>query len=210
MSAEDDVRAIEGYLHRRIPIAAAIGVRVRTAGSSYVRLSAPIAPNINVEPERGAGRGALEHGAAGGMPQPGADAHGPRRGATGGLTARGAGGPPSGTAPPGPMAAEEAVVFGGSAAAVAILAAWTLLYVRERARGGGARLVIQRSTIHYERPITGDFEAVCELTDEADYARFERTLARRGRARITLRSALLQDGRRAASFEGDFVALRGA
>jgi thioesterase domain-containing protein len=173
-----DPRAIEAYLLRRIPIAAAMGIRVAAADPALVRLAVPFAPNINAEPHSarfGAGSG----GEAAGDIQ--------AAGATGGD-----------------------MVFGGSAVAAAILAAWTLLYVRERAAGGSARLLIQRSAIRYERPITADFEAVCELTDEAAYGRFRRMLARHGRARLTLGSALLQEGRRAASFEGDFVALRPA
>jgi thioesterase domain-containing protein len=64
--------------------------------------------------------------------------------------------------------------------------------------------------MHYEHPITRDFRGVCELTDEASYRKFRAALDRRRRARITLRSVLLQDGERAGSFEGDFVVLAGA
>jgi thioesterase domain-containing protein len=102
----------------------------------------------------------------------------------------------------------HATAFGGSAVALAILAAWTLLRVRERAVGSGAALVIQSSSMQYERPITGAFEALCELHDERAYERFRRTLERRGRARITLAALLTQDGARMASFAGDFVGLR--
>jgi thioesterase domain-containing protein len=143
---------IESYLRRRIPLAVAMGIEVRSATPSRVELAAPLAPNTN----------------------------------------------------------NGEMVFGGSAVAVAILAAWTLLYIRERDLGGNAQLLIQRSSMHYERPITRDFRGVCELTDEASYRRFRATLDRRRRARITLRSALLQDGERAGSFEGDFVVLAGA
>ncbi|HTV51677.1 MAG TPA: YiiD C-terminal domain-containing protein [Steroidobacteraceae bacterium] len=111
-------------------------------------------------------------------------------------------------APLAPNLNPHASVFGGSAVAIAILAAWTLLTVRERAAGYGAGLIIQRSSMRYERPITADFEALCELTDEARYARFRALLERRGRARITLTAWLQQDTVRAASFEGDFVGLR--
>jgi thioesterase domain-containing protein len=162
VSAGLEPREIEAYLHRRIPITAAMGIRVRTAQPARVVLAAPLAPNVNVDPDLGG----LSTGAG------------------------------------------DVMVFGGSAAAVAILAAWTLLFVRERAAGGGARLLIQRSSVQYERPITGDFEGCCELADEAAHVRFRRTLDRHGRARITLTSALTQDGARAAAFEGDFVALR--
>lgn len=113
-------------------------------------------------------------------------------------------------APLAPNANHIETVFGGSAVALAILAAWTLLHVRQSGARTRATLLIQRSLMRYERPITGDFEAVCELTDESSYDRFVRTLERRGRARITLCSLVLENGARAASFEGDFVAVRGS
>src|SRR6185437_15768986 len=46
-------------------------------------------------------------------------------------------------------------VFGGSAAALATLSAWTLLHLRIARAGLNARLVIQRSSMEYERPIPG-------------------------------------------------------
>jgi thioesterase domain-containing protein len=38
---------IEQYLHRHIPLSAAMGVRVRAATPERVELAAPLAPNIN-------------------------------------------------------------------------------------------------------------------------------------------------------------------
>lgn len=38
---------IEQYLHRHIPLSAAMGVRVRLATTERVELAAPLAPNIN-------------------------------------------------------------------------------------------------------------------------------------------------------------------
>src|SRR5581483_6434170 len=38
---------IEQYLHRHIPLSAAMGVRVRAASPERVELAAPLAPNIN-------------------------------------------------------------------------------------------------------------------------------------------------------------------
>jgi len=111
-------------------------------------------------------------------------------------------------APIGPNTNNGEMVFGGSAVSLAILAAWVLLVAREQAAGGAAtRLLIQRISMSYERPIRGNFQAVCELTDEALYRRFRATLERHGRGRIRIRAVLECDGARMASFEGDFVAL---
>jgi acyl-coenzyme A thioesterase PaaI-like protein len=132
-------------------------------------------------------------------------------------------------APLAPNVNHHETVFGGSASAVATLAAWTLLHLRLQAARGAKRpespdggpekpgsgrswdtvqLVIQRGAMEYRKPIPGDFDAVCEFSDAAAWERFSDTYARRGRARLTLRSRLVFDDHDMASFEGDFVALR--
>lgn len=110
-------------------------------------------------------------------------------------------------APLAPNVNDHRTVFGGSAAVLATLAAWTLLHLRLERAAVPARLVIQRSRIEYERPIPGDFEAVCQFSDEAAWSRFRTILARRGRARLALTAHVLHEQRRVAEFEGDFVAL---
>jgi thioesterase domain-containing protein len=110
-------------------------------------------------------------------------------------------------APLAPNVNHMETVFGGSAAALATLSAWMLLHLRLQDAGSDARLVIQRSRVEYEKPIPGDFEAVCEFSDESAWERFRETLERRGRARLTLAAYLVHCKHRAASFEGEFVAL---
>jgi len=110
-------------------------------------------------------------------------------------------------APLRPIVNHTETVFGGSAAALATLSAWTLLHLRLEKAQSDARLVIQRSRMEYEKPIPGDFEAVCDFGDDAAWARFLETLERRGRARLTLAAHLVHAKARVASFEGDFVAL---
>lgn len=110
-------------------------------------------------------------------------------------------------APLAPNVNHLATVFGGSAVSVATLAAWSLVHVRLEEAGLPARLLIQRSVMDYERPITGDFETLCLFQDEPVWHRFRSTLERRGRARIRLGAQILLAGEVRASFEGDFVAL---
>jgi len=141
---------VEQYLHRHIPLSAAMGVRVKLASPGRVELAAPLAPNIN----------------------------------------------------------HHATLFGGSGSAVATLSAWTLVHVGLRHANVEAATVIQRNAMSYEEPIHGDFTAVATLIDDAAWLRFLKTLERRGRARVTMHAHLLFEGREAASFEGDFVALR--
>ena len=111
-------------------------------------------------------------------------------------------------APLAPNINHQSTVFGGSAAAVATLSAWTLVHVGLHHANVEATTVIQRNSMSYEEPIHGDFTAVCSLEDGSSWDRFLKTIERRGRARITMNAHLLFEGRQAASFEGDFVALR--
>src|SRR6202008_3057503 len=105
---------VEQYLHRNIPLSAAMGVRVKVAGPRRIELTAPLAPNIN----------------------------------------------------------HQSTVFGGSASAVAMLSAWTLVHLGLRHEGIEATTVIQRNAMHYEAPMHGEFIAVCALTDDAAWRRF--------------------------------------
>jgi thioesterase domain-containing protein len=113
------------------------------------------------------------------------------------------------SAPLAPNINHRETVFGGSAAALAMLSAWALLHLRLEAERGAVRVVIQRSDMRYERPIPGDFAATCELSDAAAWSRFQATLERRGRARIELTAVLTHEGNACAFFHGDFVAVKG-
>jgi thioesterase domain-containing protein len=149
MTVEGSELRVQRYLHQVIPLSSAMGVRVAHATLAHVKLSAPLAPNVN----------------------------------------------------------HTDTVFGGSAAALATLSAWTLLHLRLEEARLDARLVIQRSRMEYEKPIPGDFEAVCDFGDDLAWDRFRATLTRHGRARLTLNAHLVHRANRVASFEGDFVAL---
>jgi thioesterase domain-containing protein len=98
-------------------------------------------------------------------------------------------------------------VFGGSAAAVAVLAAWSLVHTRLLAAALPSRLVIQRNTMQFAMPITGTFTARSFLTDEQLWERFTRLLKRKGKARISVSCTLDFAGREAGYFEGEFVAV---
>ncbi|MDR3472686.1 MAG: YiiD C-terminal domain-containing protein [Devosia sp.] len=111
------------------------------------------------------------------------------------------------SAPLAPNINHRATVFGGSASAVAILAAWSLLHLRLTAAGFTSRLVIQRNTMDYLAPIAGDFIATGHLASETDWPAFTRLLARRGRARIGVDAVVEFEGREAGRLHGDFVAL---
>ena len=99
--------------------------------------------------------------------------------------------------------------FGGSLSAVAILAGWSWLYLRLAASGFTGRIVIQHHTVDYVAPAEADFVATCAGPGPEPWARFERTLARRGRARVTLDVDVQVEQRRVARCRGRYVALPG-
>ena len=110
-------------------------------------------------------------------------------------------------APLAPNVNHHHTVFGGSASALAMLAGWALLHVRLRSEGLADRLVIQRNTMEYEHPITGQFSARATLEHPDRWSAFTTMIARKGKARIGVLAVLEHMGRFAARFSGEFVAL---
>lgn len=113
-------------------------------------------------------------------------------------------------APLAPNINHRDTVFGGSAAALALLAAWSLLHARLHATGVEARLVIQRNSMEYERPMDGAFTARATLAQPQKWPAFAAMLARKGKARIAVAALLAQGQQRAGYLSGEFVALRAA
>ncbi len=109
-------------------------------------------------------------------------------------------------APLAPNINHRDTVFGGSAAAVATLAAWSLLHLRLTAAQIPSRVVIQHSTMDYVAPMASEFTAAATLDPTADWKGFIRLLERRGRARIAVGAELICQGQRGGLFRGDFVA----
>jgi thioesterase domain-containing protein len=109
-------------------------------------------------------------------------------------------------APLAPNINHRETVFGGSACAIAILAAWALLHARLGDAGIGGRLVIQRNSMNYRLPIQGDFTVRSSVSADA-WQKFLRMLSRKGIARITVSATLEYMGQAVGDFEGEFVAL---
>ena len=110
-------------------------------------------------------------------------------------------------APLAPNINHRETVFGGSASAIAILAAWSLVHTRLARSGRAARLVIQRNTMAYDAPVAGGFGARAAVDANA-WDSFVRMLDRKGRARIAVAATLLDaHGRAAGRLDGAFVAL---
>jgi thioesterase domain-containing protein len=98
-------------------------------------------------------------------------------------------------------------VFGGSASALAILSAWSLLHVKLAGSRLKSRLVIQRNSVSYEQAILGYFTAHASSPSVDQWSAFIRMLERKGRARVSVSSTLRCGGQDVGRFEGDFVAL---
>jgi thioesterase domain-containing protein len=109
-------------------------------------------------------------------------------------------------APLGPNINHQETVFGGSASAVAILSAWSLIHVRLKLESAGGRIVIHRNTMLYERPVTGEFSAIATMPDDG-WSKLTAALRRGRMARISVPSTLVCDGRITGRFEGEFVVL---
>lgn len=112
-------------------------------------------------------------------------------------------------APLAPNVNHQGTAFGGSVAALATLAAWSLVRVRLGEANRTANVVIQRSSMEYCAAIDGELTAVCEFGDDSLWQKTIEQLDRRGRARLELHSRLEQAGEAAARFAGTFVLLNG-
>jgi thioesterase domain-containing protein len=110
-------------------------------------------------------------------------------------------------APLAPNINHRDTVFGGSASALAILSAWSLVNVRLREVGIASRIVIQKNSTEHDLPIDGPFSARSRIREPDAWERFLRTLERRGRGRVTVHAELVFEGAVAGRFKGDFVAL---
>lgn len=77
-------------------------------------------------------------------------------------------------------------MFGGSIAALGLLAGWGLVRLALREEGIEPEVVVQRTITEYARPVTGASVATALTPAPGDWARFLRALRRRKRGRILL------------------------
>ena len=108
-------------------------------------------------------------------------------------------------APLAPNLNMHGTMFGGSAATLALLAAWSVVHLRLEAEGLANQLVIHRTEMEYLRPIDGTARAVARF--DADWGAFQRTFSRHGRARLTVTAELWFKGQVAGRLLGEFVAI---
>jgi thioesterase domain-containing protein len=110
-------------------------------------------------------------------------------------------------APLAPNINHRDTVFGGSASAVAIVAAWSALHVRMRAAGLDVRLVIRRNTMSYERPIAAGFMATAALPSGDTWQKLVATVERGRPARVNVGAQLHCEGQLVGELDGEFAVL---
>jgi thioesterase domain-containing protein len=102
----------------------------------------------------------------------------------------------------------RSTAFGGSVAAIALLAGWSLLRMGLDEFAPMPQIVIQRSSVEYTAPVWSDFDAMCRRPPEETWQRFMQALTRRGRGRIRLDVDIRCEGAAVGHLKGEFVAMR--
>ncbi len=97
--------------------------------------------------------------------------------------------------------------FGGSIATLAITAGWMMLHLLLEREAVGHRLVIQKSTVVFQRPIDADFRAVTQRLNDEQAAEFVEAVRINRRAKIDLNIKVYSQNLLAATHEGTYVAI---
>lgn len=113
-------------------------------------------------------------------------------------------------APLEPNLNHRATAFGGSVAAVAMLAGWALVHFRLKAEGVAAETVIHRGDMRYDAPIQGPFRALCARVADGPWQRFTKAIVRHGRGRIGVVVTVEVGGGAVATLGASYVALAGS
>jgi thioesterase domain-containing protein len=115
------------------------------------------------------------------------------------------------TAPFDPNRNGHGTLFGGSAVSVALIAGWLLVHGWVEAAGIDADVVIHELDARFDTPITGNVRATAQAPPSRARERFERTLAKRGRARVDVPIRVGGgDVSKGTALVGRYVALRRA
>src|SRR5262245_3276858 len=97
--------------------------------------------------------------------------------------------------------------FGGSLYSAAVLAGWSLLWIRLRQAGLQGHVVIARSEVEYLKPVVEDFQATA-IADEMALALAVQVFRNRGRARVMVTSQIGSLVDPAVRFAGTYALVR--
>jgi thioesterase domain-containing protein len=102
--------------------------------------------------------------------------------------------------------------FGGSLVSLATLAGYGVVWDLMKDAKSGEKptwhIVVKESRAAYRRPVLGDLRAICERPAQAAIAEFREALSRYGRAKLKLRTAIIEDGNVAVDVTAAFVVTR--
>jgi len=107
-----------------------------------------------------------------------------------------------------PLAANvnhKGTAFGGSLNAIATLAGWGVIWLALREHDIPGEVVIQDSSVHYLRPVRGDFVARSGPPEPEALSRLLGAVRRRGRGRIGLVAEVEDSEGAAVRFAGRYV-----
>ncbi len=111
-------------------------------------------------------------------------------------------------APLAPNINHHGTFFGGSAAALGILAGWSLVHLLVLDEGLKAEIVIQRVAVRYQSPAPGPVSARARIPAPSAWNRFLAGQRRHGMARLRIRVELECEGRAVAALEASYGAVR--
>jgi thioesterase domain-containing protein len=94
--------------------------------------------------------------------------------------------------------------FGGSLAALVMLAGYALLWLELGDRN--AHIMISESNLRFRRPVQGTLRAICRRPDDPAISEFKSNFAAKGKARIQLKVEIGAAHELAAIFDGTYVA----
>ena len=139
------------YIEENIPITKAMGMTIQALNRNEVRLSAPIAQNIN---HRGS-------------------------------------------------------AFGGSIDSLFLTTGWAFIRFLIDHYKPTPIIVGSKGSTNFIKPILEDFEAALVMPTDSEIDKFLSTFDRFGKARITAKATIHENGELCAEFEGDYVVVKG-
>ncbi len=104
--------------------------------------------------------------------------------------------------------------FGGSLVSIATLAGygvvWELMRSEQKSPDEKAHwhIVVKESRAAYRKPVLGDLRAICERPAQAAISEFKEALARYGKAKLKLRTRVVEDGQTAVDVHAAYVVSR--
>lgn len=100
----------------------------------------------------------------------------------------------------------KGTAFGGSIYTLSVLAAYSLVYLGlDQEKIQTNNIVIQKGEIQYLKPVTGDFDIICDFNDTQAYQKFFYCLERWKKVREIMKVEVKCQGELCARLDGVFV-----